>query len=46
MASSGHSAKKKKEKIPIIEKEESKDPKADAAMDCQPNIIREEKPEE
>ena len=46
MASRGHSAKKKKDTIPTIEKEELKDPKADAAMDGQPNIIRDEKPEE
>ena len=46
MASRGHSAKKKRDTIPIIEKEESKDPKPDEAMDFQPNIIRNEKPEE
>ena len=45
MASRGHSAKKKKDTF-NNSKEESKDPKPDEAMDFQPNIIRNEKPEE
>ena len=44
IASRGHSAKKKD--IFNNSKEESKDPKPDEAMDFQPNIIRNEKPEE
>jgi len=45
MASRGHSAKKKKDTF-NNPKEESKDPKPDEAMDFQPNIIRNERPEE
>ena len=45
MASRGPSAKKKKDTF-NNSKEESKDPKPDEAMDFQPNIIRDEKPEE
>jgi len=45
MAYRGHSAKKKKDTF-NNSKEESKDPKPDEAMDFQPNIIRNEKPEE
>ena len=45
MASRGHSAKKKKDTF-NNPKEESKDPKPDEAMDFQPNIIRNERPED
>ena len=45
MRSRGHSAKKKQDTF-NNSKEESKDPKPDEAMDFQPNIIRNEKPEE
>ena len=45
MASRGHSAKKKKDTF-NNPKEELKDPKPGEAMDFQPNIIRNERPEE
>ena len=45
MASRGHSAKKKKDTFNNA-KEKSKDPKPDEAVDFQPNIIRNERPEE
>ncbi len=43
MASRGHSAKKKKDIVNSQTREESKDPKVDEAMDCQANIIRNER---
>ena len=46
MASRGHSAKKKKDTFNNLSKEELKEPKGDEAMDNQPNIVRNEKPEE
>ncbi len=45
MVSRGHSAKKKKDTF-NNPKEELKEPKGDAAMDFQPNIVRNERPEE
>jgi len=45
MTSRGHSAKKKKDTF-NNSKEELKEPKVDAAMDFQPNIVRNERPEE
>ena len=45
MASRGHSAKKKKDTF-NNSKEELKDPKPDEAMVGQPNIFRNESPEE
>ena len=46
MKSRRHSAKKKQDTFSNFPKEESKDRKPDEAMDGQPNIIRDEKPEE
>jgi len=45
MATRGHSAKKKKDTF-NNPNEELKEPKGDEAMDNQPNIVRNEKPEE
>ena len=45
MASRGHSAKKKKDTF-NNSKEELKKPKGSAAMDFQPNIVRNKNPEE
>lgn len=46
MRSRGQSAKKKQDTFINFAKEEEKEPKGDVAMDGQPNIIRDEKPEE
>ena len=45
MRSRGHSAKKKQDTF-NNSKGESKNPKPDLVIDGQPNIIRDEKPEE
>jgi hypothetical protein len=46
MRSRGQSAKKKQDTFNHFTKEEEKEPKGDVAMDGQPNIIRDEMPEE